>query len=373
MTARRRAIVMALVVGACAVLGRGTAAERPVDPCSVQGVERVVAVGDVHGAYDRFLAILRTAGVVDARGRWTGGRTHLVQVGDVVDRGPDSRKAWELLRRLEGEAAKAGGRVHALLGNHEVMWMSGDMRYTTPGEYASFRTDRSQELRDRFYESLVEQRQKKAKAEGQSFDEKAFREQFQKEVPLGALELRSELGPEGQYGRWLREHAAVAQIDGVVFLHGGISPATAPLGCAGLNEAVQGEIASDLEKIRADPKGAMASREDGPLWYRGLVQENEAALSSQVDEILSKLGARAIVVGHTVTPDWRILSRFNGRVFAIDTGMQPAYQPNGRASALEIKGGRFTAIYEDGRQILAGAERPAASSLSKAAMPTTIQ
>jgi Calcineurin-like phosphoesterase len=83
--------------------------------CGIDGVDRIVAVGDVHGAYDRFVEILQTAGLVDNRQRWSGGRAHLVQLGDALDRGPDSRKVLDFLRRLEGEAAAAGGAVHALL------------------------------------------------------------------------------------------------------------------------------------------------------------------------------------------------------------------------------------------------------------------
>src|SRR5262245_38273962 len=98
----------------------------PVNECEVTGVERIVAVGDVHGAYDRFTEILRVAGIVDAGQHWTGARAHLVQLGDVVDRGPDSRKVLDFLKSLEKEAAAAGGRVHALIGNHEVMRMLSD-------------------------------------------------------------------------------------------------------------------------------------------------------------------------------------------------------------------------------------------------------
>src|SRR6478672_1717349 len=79
------------------------------------GVDRVVAVGDVHGDFDAFVTILRSAGIIDAKNRWTGGASHLVQIGDVLDRGADSRKAMDLLMSLEKQASKAGGRVHALI------------------------------------------------------------------------------------------------------------------------------------------------------------------------------------------------------------------------------------------------------------------
>src|SRR5687767_8705865 len=79
-----------------------------VSSCGIETTERIVAVGDVHGAYDRFVAVLRQAGLIDARQRWSGGRAILVQTGDVLDRGPDSRRVLDLLRRLEGEAVRAG-------------------------------------------------------------------------------------------------------------------------------------------------------------------------------------------------------------------------------------------------------------------------
>src|SRR5262245_1211749 len=72
------------------------------------GVKRVVAVGDVHGGFDQFVKILRDAGVIDQKNQWVGGATHLVQTGDVLDRGPDSRKVLDLLMDLEKDAPKKG-------------------------------------------------------------------------------------------------------------------------------------------------------------------------------------------------------------------------------------------------------------------------
>src|SRR4051794_10078987 len=85
-----------------------------------QNVPRVIAVGDIHGDKDALVAVLRMASVIDASERWTGGTSHVVQVGDVPARGPKTRQAFDLLMRLEQEALLAGGRVHALIGNHEV-------------------------------------------------------------------------------------------------------------------------------------------------------------------------------------------------------------------------------------------------------------
>jgi len=109
----------------------------------LSGIDRVVAVGDVHGDYDQFVIVLKSAGLLDGQIKWAGGKTHLVQTGDVLDRGADSRKAMDLLMRLEEEARGAGGAVHCLIGNHEAMNLYGDLRYLSPGEIAAFRDENS--------------------------------------------------------------------------------------------------------------------------------------------------------------------------------------------------------------------------------------
>ena len=103
-------------------------------------------------------------------------------------------------------------------------------------------------------------------------------------------------------------------------MHGGISPAVAALGCEGINDTVRNE----LKELPAD--GALLStflstREDGPLWYRGLAAETEATFASELTTMLARLQARALVIGHTVSPNGRIATRFDGRVVQIDTGM----------------------------------------------------
>jgi hypothetical protein len=324
-----------LALAVVAVLAAGARPTAVQPACEFNGVERIVAVGDVHGAYDRFLEILKVAGVVDNRGRWSGGKTHLLQVGDVLDRGDDSLKAVDLLKRLEGEAQRAGGRVHALIGNHEAMRMIGDFRYVVPGEYKAFVDRDSSERKQRYIENAPEDQ----------------RERLQKEIPLGMIEMVVAFGPKGPYGSRLRTLNAAVKINGIVFLHGGISPATAMLSCAAINETVRRELTEDLEKTRGAPTESLTTKVDGPLWYRGLAQEPET-FEPQVTEILTAQQARAIVVGHTVTSSGRIESRFGGRVVLIDTGMQPAYVKEGRASALEIRGDVFTAIYRDSRAVV---------------------
>ena len=339
-------------VVAVLLLALAATVARAASSCEWEGVEHVVAVGDVHGAYDRYVEILTVAGVIDANGRWAGGSTHFVQLGDVVDRGPDSRKALDFLRRLEREAQSAGGRVHVLLGNHEVARMLGDLRLTALAEYEAFAASGSEALRERFLQTL----------------KPAERDEALKQTPLGQIEMRQAFGRDGEYGKWLRQLPVTVKINGIVFVHGGISPAVAPLGCSAINDQVRRELTSDLDKTRTAPLASLAARVDGPLWYRGLAQEPDA-FAPQVTDILSKLGARVIVIGHTVSTTGRIGTRFDGRVVQIDTGMQPAYVPNGRASALEIRRGEATAIYVDRREPVAIAKGSGVSEEEEARSP----
>jgi len=341
-TVVRRSVCAVFVC--CAALVLAFAQLRAATPCEWNGIERVVAVGDVHGAYERYVEILRTAGIIDAAARWSGGRTHFVQLGDVVDRGDDSRKVLDLLRRLEREGPAAGGYAHLLLGNHEAARMLGDLRLTTSGEYAAFAEADSMSTREKYLKAIT-------LPSGPSRDELISK------TPLGFVEMRQAFGREGEYGRWLRQLPVVVKIDGIVFVHGGISPAVAPLGCAAINEQVRRELTSDLDKTRANPLASLVARADGPLWYRGLAQESEG-FAPQVSEVLGKLGARAIVIAHTVAESGRIQTRFDGRVIQIDTGMQPAYVAGGRASALEIRDGAAQAIYTDRRDPVVLAAKP---------------
>ena len=324
------AVAFALAVAVSAHVERRVHAQSPSPAdsvCNIQTTERIVAVGDIHGAFDNFVAILRAAQVIDNRSRWNGRRTVLVQTGDILDRGPDSRKAIDLLRRLERDAERAGGRVVSLLGNHEFMRLVSDWRYVSPGEIDAFKTGDSAQYRDQVFAALSQQAEQRAKTEGREFDAAAYREQFMKEVPLGMIELRQAFGPQGEYAKWVRERPAVAKINGVLFLHGGISPEIAPLGCEGINAAVSKELAALPPPEQA--ASLMAASEMGPLWYRGLaLQKEEEVRARAPDDARADEGegdrdrpldgasrANRVASGRESDPDryrdgeWRVLSR----------------------------------------------------------------
>lgn len=292
-------------------------------------VERIVVIGDVHGDYDQFVALLRDAGLVNKRLRWRGGHTHLVQVGDVPDRGPDTRRVMDLLIALERDARKAGGYVHPLIGNHEAMNIQGDLRYVHPGEYAAFVDRRSKGRQTRYFERTVAHiKATKPEEEWPVFDAQ-WREQWESQFPLGYVEHRLAWLQEGKYGQWVRGHNAVIKINDTLFVHGGLSASMAQYSLDQINQKIQAELSS------SEPldQSALVNAPDGPLWYRGLATMAESAENAAlVDGILSRFEAKRIVIAHTPTMP-AILPRFDGRVLVVDVGLSAHY---GGAQALLV-------------------------------------
>jgi hypothetical protein len=286
---------------------------------------RVVAIGDVHGDYAVFVQVLQQAGVIDAKRKWKGGTTVLVQTGDVPDRGPQSRKVMDLLMDLEKQARKAGGQVQALLGNHEVMNMLGDLRYVSPEEYQSYASIDADTLREQVYAVSVPPPQR---------DDPAFKATWMATHPPGWVELVRAFDVKGKYGRWLRQHDTVAKVGDTLFLHGGLSPKYATLQASEINERIRVALASAMPG--AEP---LLTDEEGPLWYRGLALAPEATLTAHVDALLAHHGVARIVLGHTVTPGV-VLPRFGGKVILNDVGLSAVY--GGPPSSLEIHGATVT-------------------------------
>lgn len=334
-------------------------------------VERVVAISDIHGAYEAMVQTLQSAAVIDDTLSWSGGRTHLVIVGDILDRGPESRQAMELLMRLEDEAAGVGGKVHVLIGNHEAMNMSGDLRYVSKAEYAAFAAEESADERERGFELY---RAKRALADA---DEQSLRAAFAGKFPPGYFAHRRAFSADGRYGAWLLEKPVIIVIDGTAFVHGGLSPMVIEQGLQGINatliddldvylRAIQHLIDAEvllvtdaeqdyarllgdpLLNVQADPALATAVADvlrladsplqapDGPLWYRQNVYCGKLIEGDRLDLALAAIGAKRVVIGHTPTVGRRILERFDGRVYEIDTGMlADYYRGSGHALLLE--------------------------------------
>jgi hypothetical protein len=296
---------------------------------------------------------------------------------------------------LERQAPKAAGAVIPLLGNHEAMNVMGDLRYVTPEIYRTFATSSSDEVRGQAFQDYVTFLSAHA---GHVHSllvpaDDATVKKWMELHPPGYFEYRDAFGPDGKYGRWLRRHQTIVQIGDGLFVHGGLYPALPFQSVAELDAQVGRELQEfdeiwkslarkkvvwrymelrealalldeEMKLMQAQPKPAdpavlaemqkllgyrqwMASSSDGPLWYRGLTKESEQTLAAGLEALLARFGARYVVVGHTVMAKATVTSWLGNRVIAIDTGMLPE-EYKGRASALEIRDGRFTVSYGDG-------------------------
>ena len=305
-------------------------------------VNRIVAIGDLHGDFEAYRGILRAASLVDRHDRWVGGRNILVQTGDIADRGPDSAKIIRHLMRLQREAARAGGAVIALVGNHEAMNVIGDLRYVHPGEYRAFIDHRSRERRALSYEANEARIRALHLARDPSLTAQQIRAAWMRDTPLGAVEHRAAWHPDGEIGKWVSRNPAVALVQGNLFVHAGISLAFAGLSVAEINRRTREALVA-----RANAADSIINDPNGPLWYRGhvagsAVSPAELALAA-VDEIgivLRAHDAQRLIIGHTpIEPEIQILH--DGRLVLIDTGISASY--GSHWSYLEILDGRVIA------------------------------
>lgn len=275
----------------------------------------LIAVGDIHGDYDAYVSILSKAGLIDTKGKWSGGQSILVQLGDIPDRGPDTRKIIEHLIGLEKAARRKGGRVAALIGNHEAMNATGDLRYVTPEEFAAFATPKSEKTRAAYFKANAAELTDFYRKKDPALSDEAVRAAFEADVPLGYLEHRLAWSPKGKFGAWIATHDAILKIGDTLFVHGGVSAATAARPIEEINKDVRAALASGGGPILED--------EAGPLWHRAYAEETpegEADLSAA----LAAYGARRMVIGHTPQLSG-VKALYSGRVIAADTGASKAY------------------------------------------------
>jgi len=314
---------------------------KKVDNYHWTGVDRVVAIGDLHGDYGQYIEVMKSAGLINNSGKWIGGETHLVQTGDITDRGADSRKIIDHLVKLSKQAKKKGGYVHLLIGNHETMNVIGDLRYVSPGEYAAFATSKSARLQTMQWERQVEW-MRANNPDFETMDLEAFRKEWEQQVPLGWVEHRQAWSLNGKYGKWVSGSAVAVQVNDTIFLHGGISAKYCKFSLQSLTEQVMAAM-----KLN-DPAVVSAMNDPlGPVWYRGLATEKEEDIFSQtLDNILDRYGARRIVIGHTPTGGV-VWPRFDQRVVANDTGIATHY--GAHKGLLELTPEGATAIYGNQR------------------------
>ena len=347
-------MVLRLWPAICRMLSILMLAALPAAPAMAQA-QRIVAVGDLHGDDDVWLDIARGAGLIDARNHWAAGRTTLVQAGDVVDRGADSRKIIAHLRTLQKEAPRAGGKVIVLLGNHEAMNMTGDLRYVDAAEMASYADGHSEALRQAAWDANGKRFIAEYRARHPAMTDEAIHGEWLKAMPLGMIEHDRAWAPDGEIGRWVSTLPAVVKIGDSIFVHGGLSAAYANLPADQINSRADAAL-----KARDTAQTAIINDPLGPLWYRGnitrgpLDQENWAValaanpalaktprlgIDQELDAVLAGFGAKRLVVAHTPNLAGIDISH-GGKLVRIDTGNSRYYK--GQPSWLEINGDTVT-------------------------------
>ena len=279
-------------------------------PASLPVARRILAVSDLEGNYDTFLTFLTGNGVIDGAGNWAWGDGHLVLNGDIVDRGDRVTELLWLIRRLERQAGDAGGHVHFVLGNHESMVLAGDLRYIHPNY--RFSTDRIGLSYDRLH------------------------------------------GPDSELGRWLRNHNSVVRVGPLLFVHAGYSPQLDRLGLDldEINETIRVGLGPPAwpSEARADLRTGLIWHQQGPHWYRGYFPEHAERWGGRpgddaLEAILTRHGAKHIVVGHTVVDQ---VGHIDGRVQLI--GIDVAWRDPSEAEGLLHDEGRLYRVDASGQR-----------------------
>jgi hypothetical protein len=265
----------------------------------------IFVVADTHGEFASLVRMLQAHRVIDSQLDWSFGRGRLVVLGDVFDRGPNHTEILWLLYALEAEAAKAGGGVDLVLGNHETMVMMGDLRYLNP----------------RYVETA-----------------RILGVDYYRLFDSGSV-----------LGQWLRSRPAILRINRQLFLHAGISPALVQrkLSFSDINTTIRKTLEGSLtEPEREDARLLMTT--DGPLWYRGFFAGHKdftTATAQDVSAALKHFEVDRIFIGHTIVPT--ITPLFDGRVVALNVAANETAATGGFEGLL-LRGGKMLRARADG-------------------------
>eukprot|EP00919_Chromeraceae_sp_WS-2016_P018272 GHVR01043451.1.p1 GENE.GHVR01043451.1~~GHVR01043451.1.p1 ORF type:complete len:321 (+),score=88.10 GHVR01043451.1:127-1089(+) len=235
---------------------------------------RVITLGDIHSDGINAKLILTAAGLVDSNGHWTGGNTMLIQLGDIVDRGPDTKLLYKWFRQLRKEAALSGGKVIQLLGNHEPMQILGLLQYVTPEDFNNYG---------------------------------------------GAAKRAAAFSKDGLDGKYIRNLDTVVMVNGIVFVHAGLTPELGKKGIKYVNEEVRKSL-NEYEEGSRPSYDSLLFAEDGPLWNRHYSTGDEISACSDLNKTLKYLNGTKMIVGHTIQEGGNVNTRCNGNFILSDTG-----------------------------------------------------
>ncbi|MEX0273327.1 MAG: metallophosphoesterase, partial [Flavobacteriaceae bacterium] len=277
----------------------------------------IFVTSDIEGNFNAFYSMLTGNGIMDRDYNWTFGTGHLVVAGDMVDRGNNAWPCLWLLYKLEQDAEKAGGQVHYILGNHDVMNMHANVKY----------------VKRRYIEL--------AKIVSGKEDEKEA--------------YRYLLSSTNEIAKWIASKNTVEKIGDALYVHGGISTEVVDAGLSieEINAIVRKNIRRDLTNDPGDDEVEnMVFGRLGPLWYRGLVKDYkehyEKTTSNELHQILDFFGVKRIVVGHTIV-DEQVTSDFEGRVIRVDI-KHPHEKFTGKSQGLLIESGQDYKVKDHGEK-----------------------
>lgn len=264
------------------------------------GVKKMLAISDIEGGFAALRKLLQGNGVIDDNFNWTYGKDHLVLIGDFVDRGTMVTEVLWFIYMLEGKAKAAGGHVHYILGNHEIMNMSNDLSYVNE------RYIQHAQLLDKPYMQLF--------------------------------------GPDAELGRWLATKNVAERIGKTLFTHGGISSymnrIAIPL--KELNEMTRAYY-TDTSYNYKDQRLNIIYSDFGPFWYRGYYKPPRAAIG-QIDSTLFIYGVNQITTGHTIIST-EIRSLYDGKLYNTDV-----LHAEGHSEALLIDDKKFWRVNNKGEK-----------------------
>lgn len=307
---------------------------------------RIVAVGDLHGDMAQAQRALELAGVLgwSAQGRveWVGGDTTLVQVGDILDRGSQELGIFSLLRQLAVGAQQAGGAVHILIGNHEVLNVSGDFRYVTRGAFAESRTVLERMMGPEAAAEALSGGQDGAAA-GANPKKQEWEETLRARLML--------FSPGGPVARELSQHSTILMVNDTVFAHGGLLPEHVEYGLENLNAAVSRWMRGEGDESVEAALQLAAGNSDSVVWNRQYAKEQFTEREREVScALLARTlaaipGAKRLVVGHTPQLSG-CTCECNGQIWRVDVGMSSGVI-GAPPSVLEIDGDSVRVLRED--------------------------
>ncbi|XP_057721497.1 shewanella-like protein phosphatase 2 [Arachis stenosperma] len=288
----------------------------PPLPTRLPSPSRLIAVGDLHGDLDKTKQALRLAGLIDASDRYVGGSATVVQVGDVLDRGGDELKILYFLEKLKREAARSGGKIITMNGNHEIMNIEGDFRFVTKTALDEFRV----------WEQWFSVGNKmKGLCQGLETPTDPF-----KGVPMSFHGVKREffdgfrarvaaLRPNGPISsRFLSQNVTVLVVGDSLFVHGGLLPQHVDYGLERINEEVRDWINGSSGKFSPQ----YCRGRNAVVWLRKF--SNEVAQNcdcATLEHVLKTVpGAKRMIMGHTIQTAG-INGACENRAIRIDVGM----------------------------------------------------